>query len=37
MAVILESLATLSVLVFIVTSIHAMGLNLKIGQDLDPL
>jgi BASS family bile acid:Na+ symporter len=37
MAVILESLATLSVLVFVVTSMLAMGLNLTVGQILDPL
>jgi BASS family bile acid:Na+ symporter len=37
MAVILESLATLSVLVFVVTSMLAMGLSLTVGQILDPL
>ena len=37
MAVILESLATLSVLVFVVTSMLAMGLNLTVGQILEPL
>ncbi|WP_277556068.1 bile acid:sodium symporter family protein [Halobaculum limi] len=37
MVVILESLATLSVLVFVVTSMLAMGLNLTVGQILDPL
>ena len=37
MAVVLESLATLSVLVFVVTSMLAMGLNLTIGQIFDPL
>jgi len=37
MAVILESLATLSVLVFVVTSMLAMGLNLTVAQILDPL
>jgi len=37
MAVILESLATLSVLVFVVTSMLAMGLNLSVHQILDPL
>ena len=37
MAVVLESLATLSVLVFVVTSMVAMGLNLTVGQILDPL
>jgi len=37
MAVILESLATLSVLVFVVTSMLAMGLNLRVGQIIDPL
>ena len=37
MAVILEPLATLSVLVFVVTSMLAMGLTLTVGQILDPL
>ncbi|WP_042662149.1 bile acid:sodium symporter [Haloferax sp. ATB1] len=37
MAVVLESLATLSVLVFVVTSMLAMGLSLTLGQILDPL
>ncbi|WP_255152430.1 bile acid:sodium symporter family protein [Halorarius halobius] len=37
MAVILESLATLSVLVFVVTSMLAMGLSLTVGQILEPL
>jgi len=37
MAVVLESLATLSVLVFVVTSMLSMGLNLRIGQIVDPL
>ncbi|HKJ58188.1 MAG TPA: bile acid:sodium symporter [Halobacteriales archaeon] len=37
MAVILESLATLSVLVFVVTSMLAMGLSLTIGQIVEPL
>jgi BASS family bile acid:Na+ symporter len=37
MAVVLESLATLSVLVFVVTSMLSMGLSLTIGQILDPL
>ena len=37
MAVVLESLATLSVLVFVVTSMLAMGLNLTVGEILDPL
>ena len=37
MAVVLESLATLSVLVFVVTSMLAMGLSLTVGQILDPL
>jgi len=37
MAVILESLATLTVLVFVVTSMLAMGLDLTVGQILDPL
>jgi BASS family bile acid:Na+ symporter len=37
MAVVLESLATLSVLVFVVTSMLAMGLNLTVGQILGPL
>ncbi|WP_435348727.1 bile acid:sodium symporter family protein [Haloarchaeobius sp. HRN-SO-5] len=37
MAVILESLATLSVLVFVVSSMLAMGLSLTISQILDPL
>ncbi|WP_435361648.1 bile acid:sodium symporter family protein [Haloarchaeobius sp. DFWS5] len=37
MAVILESLATLCVLVFVVTSMLAMGLNLTVAQILSPL
>ncbi|WP_416841356.1 bile acid:sodium symporter family protein [Haloferax sp. DFSO52] len=37
MAVVLESLATLSVLVFVVTSMLAMGLSLSVSQILDPL
>ncbi|KAB1185392.1 MULTISPECIES: bile acid:sodium symporter family protein [Haloferax] len=37
MAVVLESLATLSVLVFVVTSMLAMGLSLTISQILEPL
>jgi BASS family bile acid:Na+ symporter len=37
MAVVLESLAKLSVLVFVVTSMLAMGLNLTVGQILAPL
>jgi len=37
MAVVLESLATLSVLVFVVTSMLAMGLSLSVNQILDPL
>jgi len=37
MAVILESLATLSVLVFVVTSMLAMGLSLTVREILDPL
>lgn len=37
MAVVLESLATLSVLVFVVTSMLAMGLSLTVGRILDPL
>jgi BASS family bile acid:Na+ symporter len=37
MAVILESLARLSVLVFVVTSMLAMGLNLTVVQILAPL
>jgi BASS family bile acid:Na+ symporter len=37
MPVILESLATLSVLVFVVSSMLAMGLRLTVGQILDPL
>ena len=37
MAVVLESLATLSVLVFVVTSMLAMGMNLTVGQILGPL
>ncbi|WP_148416586.1 bile acid:sodium symporter [Haloferax sp. KTX1] len=37
MAVVLESLATLSVLVFVVTSMLAMGLSLTLDQILDPL
>ena len=37
MAVVLESLATLSVLVFAVTSMLAMGTGLTLAQILDPL
>jgi BASS family bile acid:Na+ symporter len=37
MAVVLESLATLSVLVFVVTSMLAMGLSLTVGQIIEPL
>lgn len=37
MAVLLESLATLSVLVFVVTSMLAMGLSLTVAQILGPL
>ncbi|KTG13390.1 bile acid:sodium symporter family protein [Haloferax profundi] len=37
MAVVLESLATLSVLVFVVTSMLSMGLSLTVSQILDPL
>jgi BASS family bile acid:Na+ symporter len=37
MAVVLESLATLSVLVFVVTSMLSMGLSLTVDQILDPL
>jgi BASS family bile acid:Na+ symporter len=37
MAVILESLARLSVLVFVVSSMLAMGLGLTVGEVLDPL
>ena len=37
MAVVLESLATLSVLVFVVSSMLAMGLSLTIGQIVEPL
>jgi BASS family bile acid:Na+ symporter len=37
MAVVLESLATLSVLVFVVCSMLSMGLSLSVGQILDPL
>ncbi|EMA50647.1 bile acid:sodium symporter family protein [Halococcus salifodinae] len=37
MAVVLESLARLSVLVFVVTSMLAMGLNLTVAQILAPL
>ncbi|EJN57610.1 bile acid:sodium symporter family protein [Halogranum rubrum] len=37
MAVVLESVATLAVLVFVVTSMLAMGLNLTVSQILGPL
>lgn len=37
MVVVLESLATLSVLVFVVTSMLAMGLSLTVGQIVEPL
>ncbi|KAB1190690.1 MULTISPECIES: bile acid:sodium symporter family protein [Haloferax] len=37
MVVVLESLATLSVLVFVVTSMLSMGLSLSLTQILDPL
>jgi len=37
MPVVLESLATLSVLVFVVTSMLAMGLSLTVAQIVEPL